>query len=80
MSLDDIRWRAGRPTFPHTHTLADEGALDGYLAVARRLFASIDATSSTLEMADELGLEFERLRWFPLPGEVVLRTSTGGTP
>jgi len=80
MSLDDIRWRAGRPTFPHTHTLADEGALDGYLASARRLFASIDATSSTLEMADELGLEFERLRWFPLPGEVVLRTSTGGTP
>jgi selenocysteine lyase/cysteine desulfurase len=80
MSLDDVRWRDGRPTFPHTHTLADEGALDGYLAAAQRLFASIDATSSTLEMADELGLEFERLRWFPLPGEVVLRTSTGGAP
>jgi selenocysteine lyase/cysteine desulfurase len=80
MSLDDVRWRDGRPAFPHTHTLADEGALDGYLAAAQRLFASIDATSSTLEMADELGLEFERLRWFPLPGEVVLRTSTGGAP
>jgi selenocysteine lyase/cysteine desulfurase len=78
MSLDDVRYRDGRPTFPHTHTLADENALAGYLARARALFASIDAKSSVLQMEDDVGGAFERLRWFPLPNEVEMRTAGAG--
>jgi selenocysteine lyase/cysteine desulfurase len=69
--LADLRFDGGRPTHPAHHATAPESALADYLAEARRILAAAPLRRpgggpSRLEGADE-----ERLRWFPLPGEVV---------
>jgi hypothetical protein len=46
-----------------------EDALAGYLDEARRIFADAEIVGAPAE-DPPLSPEFERIRWFPLPGEV----------
>jgi selenocysteine lyase/cysteine desulfurase len=72
LRLADVSYRTGRLECRTRHATEPEAALPGYLDDARRIIAA---------MADELGglviddpprtPDFEELRWFPLPGEVV---------
>jgi selenocysteine lyase/cysteine desulfurase len=71
--LADLRYDGGRPHHGATHPTAPVEALDDYLDAARGVLAGAGsrhaadtAGSCRLDGADE-----ERLRWFPLPGEVV---------
>jgi selenocysteine lyase/cysteine desulfurase len=71
MRLGDVRYRHGRLEFPHAHLEADESAFADYLDRARRLAAELAAASPPAvgDPATGLSPEFERLRWFVLPGE-----------
>jgi selenocysteine lyase/cysteine desulfurase len=78
-------WRHGarmsdsRPTLRDALTVmpappasAPESALTGQLADARRIIADIEIDPTTGPLADPvLSPEFERIRWFPLPGEAL---------
>jgi len=71
MRLGDARYRHGRLEFPHAHLEVDESAFADYLDRARRLAAELAAASppTAAVPATRLSPEFERLRWFVLPGE-----------
>ena len=63
----------GRLTFPRHDDRAPESALEGYLAEAEALFASLPdpyADGEPAHVADErISEDFEHLRWFDLPAE-----------
>jgi selenocysteine lyase/cysteine desulfurase len=57
---------------PARPTTAPESALTGQLAAARRIVADLEIDPPTRALADPvLSAEFERIRWFPLPGEAL---------
>ena len=70
VSLYDVTYASGEMEFRARHTTAPESVLADQLEAAHRLVASL---------ADELGDQtienpvlpesYERMRWFPLPGE-----------
>jgi selenocysteine lyase/cysteine desulfurase len=74
-SLLDLSYRGGRLSYPSSHVTTPEWALPGYLDEARATFDAAEArlTAGTqLDVADlHLNDDFEQLRWFPLPGEVL---------
>jgi len=69
MRLTDVSYRRGRLEFPHAHLEADASAFGEYLSHARRLAAELATAGSASEAGPQLSAEFERLRWFVLPGE-----------
>jgi selenocysteine lyase/cysteine desulfurase len=74
MRLSQLSYDAeGRLTFPRHQERAPESALDGYLAEAEALFASLPdpyADGEPAHVADErVSEDFEHLRWFDLPVE-----------
>jgi len=71
--LDSLRFDSGRPEHDSGHPTASTAALSGYLDEARRIFAAAaDRQPTTSDTPCRLnGVDAERLRWFPLPGEVV---------
>jgi len=79
VSLADLRYDGGLPSYPGEHPTAPASALAGYLDEARRILA---AAADQPQVAGEPGLsrlpgaDEERLRWFPLPGEVVADPAT----
>jgi hypothetical protein len=53
---------------------APESALRGQLAAARRIIREVEAAPPAGPLADPwVGEAFERIRWFPLPGEALAR-------
>jgi selenocysteine lyase/cysteine desulfurase len=76
LSLRDIEYRAGRMSYRARHVTEPEWALTGYLDDARRI---VDAavrefhgtTDDTVPASAPLAVDLERLRWFPLPSEVL---------
>jgi selenocysteine lyase/cysteine desulfurase len=72
LSLRAITYRAGKLEYRSRHATEPEWVLAGYLDEARRI---LDAAASDLGdalVADpDLGPDFEALRWFPLPTEVL---------
>ncbi len=70
MRLRDVEFRADGVAFPHSHVKTDESALEGYLARAYKVAASLPAigTHDACE-APDIGVHFESLRWFSLPNE-----------
>jgi len=71
--LDSLRYDSGRPEHDSGHPTASTDALAGYLDEARRIFdAAADRQQTTSDSPCRLaGVDAERLRWFPLPGEVI---------
>ena len=73
LSLHDVRYEDGRLHFPghHRERLPDTG-LGRYLDEAHRLVESLDLTAvRTGPPTSAVSADFEQLRWFPLPHEVV---------
>ncbi len=70
MRLADLSYRSGKLEYRSTHAREPEWVLASYLDDARRLLDA--APAAELEAADpELGEDFEALRWFPMPGEIL---------
>ncbi|MBA2321508.1 MAG: aminotransferase class V-fold PLP-dependent enzyme, partial [Deltaproteobacteria bacterium] len=71
MRLADLSYRTGKLEYRSRHATEPEWSLPGYLDDARRLIA--EATAGYFREPPpeepELNEDFERLRWFPLPGE-----------
>ena len=81
--LTDVSYRAGRLEFRSRHASEPEAALPGYLDDARRIIAATAAEYAGLELPERpMTQDFEELRWFPLPGEVLaeLRGHGGSVP
>jgi selenocysteine lyase/cysteine desulfurase len=72
MRLGDISYRAGKLEYRSRHATEPEWALPNYLDDARRIIAAATEECRTLEVVDPARTQdFEELRWFPLPSEVV---------
>jgi selenocysteine lyase/cysteine desulfurase len=72
MRLADISYRAGKLEYRSRHATEPEWALPAYLDDARRILAEAAAGYPGLVVRDPVGTaDFEELRWFPLPGEVL---------
>jgi len=89
MRLADITYRSGRMEYRSRHATEPESALSGYLDEARRVIAAAVAEYGCAEgpwrdPIDDppLNDDFEALRWFPLPHEVLaeLRGQAGPAP
>jgi selenocysteine lyase/cysteine desulfurase len=68
--LDLLCYEGGRPSKRVVHPTAPVSALQGYLAKARRIFAARAAQPASPVPPALASADQERLRWFPLPGEV----------
>jgi hypothetical protein len=76
LSLADLRYDAGRPAFTAHRHRETESRLAAYLAEARSLVASPPAPIEAAVAGSSslvVGPDFETLRWFWLPHEVVGR-------
>jgi selenocysteine lyase/cysteine desulfurase len=72
MSLDDLTYESGGLAYRSRRSTEPETALDGHLAEARRILDKAVSHASAEPLRDqELGENFESLRWFPLPGDVM---------
>ena len=83
MRLADVSYRTGKMEYRSRHATEPEWALPGYLDEARRIMASTSDEFRTLSVEDPARTpDFEDLRWFPLPSEVVaeLRGNTAAAP
>ena len=74
-SLHDLSYRGGRLSYPSRHVTTPEWALPGYLDEARAVLDAAEDRLSRgvqLEVGDPpLTADFEHLRWFPMPGDVL---------
>jgi len=79
MRLADISYRTGKMAYRSRHGTEPEWALPGYLDEARRIIADAATEFTTLSLEDGPRTpDFEHLRWFPLPGEVLAELRAGG--
>ncbi|MBU8869251.1 MAG: aminotransferase class V-fold PLP-dependent enzyme [Gemmatimonadales bacterium] len=73
LRLGDISYSSGRMEYPARHLKEPESAFGDYLVQARQICARVgtpaDPYGSISEKPAALAPEFERLRWFPLPGQ-----------
>jgi selenocysteine lyase/cysteine desulfurase len=71
MSLRDLSYETSQLSYtPHRRT-EPETVLEDYLRYARHIFEEADFGEIEPEARPELTDDFEHLRWFPLPEEVV---------
>ena len=74
MRLTDLSYRSGKLEFRSRHSTEPEWVLSGYLADAERIVeAALGEFQSAPPLVDEPAIEpaIDRLRWFPLPAEVL---------
>jgi len=80
MRLADVTYRSGKMEYRSRHATEPESALQTYVEDARRIVA--DAVASFAGLAapgDALpNDDFEHLRWFPLPAEILAELQGGG--
>ena len=72
MSLHKISYRRGRLEYPMSQSTQPEWVLEGYLADAKEQLLQKRTTTTT---TPALSTDFEALRWFPLPSEVLAEVS-----
>ena len=68
-SLHEITYAAGRMEYPSRHFTEPVSALKGYLEEGRKLLER----GADVSVAPTAPLDFEALRWFPLPCEAASR-------
>ncbi|MBX3125674.1 MAG: aminotransferase class V-fold PLP-dependent enzyme [Polyangiaceae bacterium] len=72
MRLADLSYRGGTLQYGTRHATEPEWVLEGYLDEARRLIDEVRANPESISAdAPALSPDFEHLRWFPLPSEVL---------
>lgn len=71
MRLTDLSWRDGKLQYRSRHATEPEWVLAEYLEQARQIVAEAERSPAPASPDPELSPDFEHLRWFPLPGEVV---------
>jgi hypothetical protein len=72
LSLDSVTYRTGKMEYRARHITEPEWAMDDYIAEARRIFDIAQTKVEGMTLAPpRLSPDFEHLRWFPLPHEVV---------
>ncbi|HUJ57665.1 MAG TPA: aminotransferase class V-fold PLP-dependent enzyme [Kofleriaceae bacterium] len=72
MRLGEVSYRTGKMEYRSRHATEPEWALPGYLDEARRIIAEAAEEFRSLSLDDPARTpDFEELRWFPLPGEVL---------
>ena len=72
MRLGEVSYRTGKMEYRTRHATEPEWALPTYLDDARRIVAATAEEFRTLSVEDPVRTaDFEELRWFPLPSEVV---------
>jgi selenocysteine lyase/cysteine desulfurase len=69
MSLRDVRYEGGRVHWPHRRAQVADDELGHVLAEGRRILAAASPHPADVTPA-RLPADVERLRWFPLPGEL----------
>ncbi|HWO17329.1 MAG TPA: aminotransferase class V-fold PLP-dependent enzyme [Kofleriaceae bacterium] len=70
--LSSISYRTGELAARPRRAVESERTLAGYLTEARRILATAADELDSLVVRDpDRTADFERLRWFPLPGEIV---------
>jgi selenocysteine lyase/cysteine desulfurase len=81
MRLGEISYRTGKISYRSRHATEPEWALPNYLEDARRIIAAATEEFRTHDVVDPICTpDFEELRWFPLPSEVIaeIRGDQGG--
>ena len=73
MRLSDLSYRTGKLEYRRRHATEPEWALETYLADAAQHVKQIESECAAIGVFDDATLapELERLRWFPLPSEVL---------
>jgi selenocysteine lyase/cysteine desulfurase len=72
MRLGEVSYRTGKMEYRSRHATEPEWALPGYIDEAKKIIAAATEEARTLDVADpDRTADFEKLRWFPLPTEVV---------
>jgi selenocysteine lyase/cysteine desulfurase len=73
MSLRDVSYRSGKMEYRSRHATEPEDALPGYLDDARRILAEASQSVAIAAAIEDppLSPDFEHLRWFALPSEVL---------
>lgn len=72
MRLGDISYRTGKMEYRSRHSTEPEWALPGYLDEAKQIIAATEDEFRSLVVDDPARTpDFEELRWFPLPSEVL---------
>ncbi|MEP7122002.1 MAG: aminotransferase class V-fold PLP-dependent enzyme, partial [Byssovorax sp.] len=74
MRLTDLSYRSGKLEFRSRHSTEPEWVLSGYLTDAERIVeAAVSEFQTAPPLVDEPAIEpsIDRLRWFPLPAEVL---------
>jgi selenocysteine lyase/cysteine desulfurase len=72
LRLGEISYRTGKMEYRSRHATEPEWALPGYIDEARQIIAAVAEEFRTLEVTDPVRTaDFEELRWFPLPSEVL---------
>lgn len=77
MTLQDVTYDSGKLEFRACHRTLPESALPACLEEARRIFAAASTAPPPDVSREELPEDFERLRWFPLPSEVLRQLKRG---
>jgi selenocysteine lyase/cysteine desulfurase len=82
LCLHDLSYRTGRLEYRSRRLAEPESSLPGYLREAECIAAAAveEARAATPEPAAPWPEHLERLRWFPLPGEVVFRLQGRESP
>ncbi len=79
MRLSDLSYRSGKLEYRSRHATEPEWALQGYLDEARKIVDEAVRSYQGRTIEDpQLPEEVERLRWFPLPGEVLAELQGAG--
>jgi selenocysteine lyase/cysteine desulfurase len=71
MSLTDLSYESGELRYASRRKTEKESALQQYLRYASHIFEEADIADLEPVVRPELSDDFEHLRWFPLPEEVI---------
>ncbi|MFT3694887.1 MAG: aminotransferase class V-fold PLP-dependent enzyme [Kofleriaceae bacterium] len=72
LRLADISYRTGKLEYRSRHSTEPEWALPTYIDQAKQIIRGTQDEFATLELKDpDRTTDFEELRWFPLPSEVL---------
>jgi hypothetical protein len=82
MRLHDNSYRGGKLEYRTRHATEPEWALDSYLKDAERIVADAEAEfrSTQADVDAPLPDDAERLRWFPLPAEIMAELQGTASP
>jgi selenocysteine lyase/cysteine desulfurase len=81
LHLSDISYEGGMMSYPSRHLTEPERVLGRYLKQAHEIIANAVHEAHTLTIRDpDPGADFETLRWFPLPAEILAELKAPASP